>query len=82
MWFALDQNPPGWKHVQLEGLPGLRRERRTKMAAGETDPHGDGTMGSTPSQGIFIGGMAIGLLAFMGLFTLFVLIAAVMQPGA
>jgi len=52
------------------------------MAAGETDPHGDGTMGSTPSQGIFIGGMAIGLLAFMGLFTLFVLIAAVMQPGA
>ena len=40
------------------------------------DPHGDGTMGSTPSQGIFIGGLALGLLAFMALFTLFVLLSA------
>jgi len=48
------------------------------MAAGESDPHGEGTMGSTPSQGIFIGGLAIGLLAFMGIFIVFVLGAAAM----
>lgn len=46
------------------------------MAAGETDPHGEGTMGSVPSQGIFIGGLAIGLLAFMLLFAIAVLAAA------
>ncbi|HEY9011830.1 MAG TPA: hypothetical protein VIN06_12510 [Devosia sp.] len=46
------------------------------MAAGETDPHGEGTMGSVPSQGIFIGGLAVGLLAFMLLFALTVLLAA------
>lgn len=46
------------------------------MAAGETDPHGEGTMGSAPSQGIFIGGLGIGLLAFMLLFAIGVLVAA------
>ena len=46
------------------------------MAAGETDPHGEGTMGSVPSQGIFIGGLAIGLLAFMVLFTVMLFVAA------
>ena len=46
------------------------------MAAGETDPHGEGTMGSVPSQGIFIGGLAVGLLAFMLLFAITVLAAA------
>ena len=48
------------------------------MAAGETDPHGEGTMGSVPSQGIFIGGLAVGLLAFMLLFALVLLAAATM----
>jgi hypothetical protein len=48
------------------------------MAAGEADPHGDGTMGSTPSQGIFIGGLAIGLLAFMALFVVLVFVGAAM----
>lgn len=48
------------------------------MAAGESDPHGDGTMGSTPSQGIFVGGVALGLLVFMALFIVFVLGAAAM----
>ena len=46
------------------------------MAAGETDPHGEGTMGSVPSQGIFIGGLAVGLLAFMLLFAILLLAAA------
>jgi len=32
------------------------------------DPHGDGTMGSKPSQGIFIGWLGIGLLVVMALF--------------
>lgn len=52
------------------------------MAAGETDSHGDGTMDSTPSQGIFIGGVAIGLLAFMAIFVIFVLAAAAMTGFA
>lgn len=47
------------------------------MAAGETDPHGEGTMGSTPAQGIFIGNLAVGLLALMLVFTVAVLVAAV-----
>ena len=42
------------------------------MAAGETDPHGDGSMGSAPSQGIFMGGLAIGLLVLMALFVVVV----------
>ena len=46
------------------------------MAAGEHDPHGDGTMGSTPSQGIFIGNLALGLLALMVLVTAFIFISA------
>jgi hypothetical protein len=46
------------------------------MAAGAQDPHGDGSMGSVPSQGIFVGGVAIGLLVFMALFVAVVFIAA------
>ena len=46
------------------------------MAAGETDPHGDGSMGSVPSQGIFMGGLAIGLLVLMALFVVVVFIGA------
>lgn len=34
------------------------------------DPHGDGTMGSKPTQGIFIGWLAVGLLVLMAIFTL------------
>jgi hypothetical protein len=49
------------------------------MAAGETDPHGEGSMGSVPSQGIFIGGLAMGLLVFMGLFVVVVFAAAGMN---
>ena len=41
------------------------------------DPHGDGTMGSKPSQGIFIGWLAVGLLVVMAIFTL-----AVISAGA
>lgn len=40
------------------------------------DPHGDGTMGSKPSQGIFIGYWAVVLLVVMALFTGTVLMAA------
>ena len=39
------------------------------------DPHGDGTMGSEPTQGIFIGWLAIGLLVVMAIFTLTVISA-------
>lgn len=46
------------------------------MAAGAQDPHGEGSMGSVPSQGIFVGGLAIGLLVFMALFVVVVFIAA------
>ena len=46
------------------------------MAAGAQDPHGEGSMGSVPSQGIFVGGLAIGLLVFMPLFVVVVFIAA------
>ena len=46
------------------------------MAAGTQDPHGEGSMGSVPSQGIFVGGLAIGLLVFMALFVVVVFIAA------
>ena len=46
------------------------------MAAGDTDPHGEGTMGSAPSQGTFLGGLAIGLLAFMALFVIAVFYGA------
>jgi hypothetical protein len=41
------------------------------MAAGATDPHGEGSMGSVPSQGIFVGWLAIGLLALMLVFVIF-----------
>ena len=43
------------------------------MAQQTVDPHGDGTMGSEPSQGKFIGYFALGLLALMAVFTLAVL---------
>lgn len=52
------------------------------MAAGETDPHGDGTMGSTPTQGIFVGRLAVGLLVFMALFIIFVFAGAAMSGFA
>jgi len=39
------------------------------------DPHGDGTMGSEPTQGIFIGWLAVGLLVVMAIFTLTVISA-------
>lgn len=42
------------------------------MTHDSPDPHGDGTMGSTPSQGIFIGWLALGLLILMVVFTVFV----------
>ena len=32
--------------------------------ADNTDPHGTGIMGEKPSQGIFIGYLALGLLVF------------------
>lgn len=43
------------------------------MTHDSPDPHGDGTMGSTPSQGIFIGWLAVGLLVLMAVFTLVVI---------
>lgn len=46
------------------------------MAAGAQDPHGEGTMGSEPSQGVFIGRVAIGLLILMALFVAAVFIGA------
>ena len=46
------------------------------MTHDSPDSHGDGTMGSTPAQGQFIGYLAIGLLCLMAVFTLGVLIAA------
>lgn len=46
------------------------------MTHDSPDPHAEGTMGSQPSQGMFIGNLALGLMIFVGLFTLFVLISA------
>ena len=46
------------------------------MTHDSPDPHGDGTMGSEPSQAIFLGWIAIGLLVLMTAFTLFVVGAA------
>ena len=46
------------------------------MAAGAQDPHGEGTMGSEPSQGVFMGGVAIGLLVLMALFVAVIFIGA------
>ena len=46
------------------------------MAVGAEDPHGEGTMGSVPSQGIFVGWLAAGLLAFMVLFVVVVFAGA------
>lgn len=48
------------------------------MTHDSTDPHGDGTMGSQPSQGIFIGWLAIGLLTLMAVFTIAVIGAGAM----
>lgn len=39
------------------------------------DTHGDGTTGSEPTQGVFIGWLAVGLLVVMAIFTLFVITA-------
>ena len=46
------------------------------MTHDSPDPHGDGTMGSVPSQGIFIGYMAIVLLGVALLLMVVVLMAA------
>jgi hypothetical protein len=43
------------------------------------DPHGDGTMGSKPSQGIFIGWLGIGLIGVMALFVIVVIAAGASQ---
>jgi hypothetical protein len=43
--------------------------------ADNTDPHGDGTMGSKPTQGIFIGWLAFGLMIFALLWIGFGLLA-------
>lgn len=48
------------------------------MSHDSPDPHGDGSMGSHPSQANFIGWLAIGLLAAMGVFTILVLLSATM----
>jgi hypothetical protein len=45
------------------------------MTHDSPDPHGDGTMGSEPTQGIFIGWLAVGLLVVMAIFTLVVISA-------
>ena len=45
------------------------------MTHDSPDPHGDGTMGSKPSQGIFIGWLALGLLVFAVLVAAFGLLA-------
>ena len=49
------------------------------MTHDSTDPHGDGTMGSKPSQGIFIGWLAIGLLAVMAVFAITLFVAGASQ---
>lgn len=43
------------------------------MTHDSPDPHGEGTMGSRPSQAIFIGWLAVGLLVLMVLFTMLVI---------
>ena len=40
------------------------------MSHDTTEPHGEGTMGSRPSQGVFIGRLALCLLAVMAVFAL------------
>lgn len=49
------------------------------MAAGEHDAHGAGTMGSVPSQGIFLGNLALVLLALVILSPVVVIINAAMH---
>jgi hypothetical protein len=43
------------------------------MAQQTTDPNAGGTMGSQPSQGVFLGRFALVLLGLMAVFTLAVL---------
>jgi hypothetical protein len=40
------------------------------MSDDNSDPHGSGSMGSRPSQAIFLGNFALGLLALMLVFAL------------
>ncbi len=40
------------------------------MSAYQSDPHGSGSMGSRPSQAIFLGNFALVLLALMLVFVL------------
>ena len=49
------------------------------MAAGANDPHGDGTMGSVPSQGIFLGNLALALLGLTILVPVVILINAALH---
>lgn len=42
------------------------------MTIGNNDPHGAGSMGSRPSQAIFLGNFALGLLGLMLAFVLLV----------
>jgi hypothetical protein len=41
-----------------------------------SDPHGLGSMGSRPSQAVFLGGLAVALLVFMLAATAFVMLSA------
>jgi hypothetical protein len=41
-----------------------------EMSDGNSDPHGSGSMGSRPSQAIFLGNFALGLLGLMLVFVL------------
>jgi hypothetical protein len=43
------------------------------------DLQGEGTMGSRPSQGVFLGWLAIGLLGLMAAFTILVIASGASQ---
>jgi hypothetical protein len=67
-----DQEPAASHAVAATGY------EESFMTHDSPDPHGDGRMGAEPSQGIFIGWLAVGLLVLMAVFTLAVIGAGAM----
>jgi hypothetical protein len=63
------REPAGDRAIRSTGF------EESYMTHDSPDPHGDGTMGSKPTQGIFIGWLAVGLLVVMAIFTVTVISA-------
>jgi hypothetical protein len=73
MRFALEQNRRGWKMREPAATPGIGlKHEESLMTHDAHDSHGE------HAQATFLGWCAVGLLVFMGVFTLGVLGAAAM----